>query len=283
MDTMPVADHATRGPWLAASHPWAATPRRLVSLWNMLRVEGKEFLLLLREVSDIRRAIELGNSDQEDLLFRLGVLLPNAQVLFRRLELDVASAYLRRIRKAYGKGVPSLAQFGIYLQGLEERIEEHLETRTFWYVPQNRLRYLLAEKPFGDAVVSRWPRLANDINEAARCMGAGRYTAAVFHLMRVMEFGVAQLAKALNSAISTDQAWGCMMAEVEKHIKSAPAATPEQKARRRVYRRVASHLGNVRDAWRNPTMHPADSYGEEDAEHVFANVRRFMHILAQRI
>jgi HEPN domain-containing protein len=126
------------------------------------------------------------------------------------------------------------------------------------------------------------PRLTEDISEAATCIGSGRYTAAVFHLMRVMEFGVAKLAKALNATIDTDQAWGAIHVQMHAHIKSLPSKNARQKARKAELAEIAGYLDHVRIAWRNQTMHPKRTYTEEEAEHLFSNVKTFMQAIAKR-
>ncbi len=50
----------------------------------------------------------------------------------------------------------------------------------------------------GEAVQERFPSLATDIDEAGKCFATGRFTATVFHLMRVMEVGVQEFCEALG-------------------------------------------------------------------------------------
>jgi HEPN domain-containing protein len=38
-------------------------------------------------------------------------------------------------------------------------------------------------------------------------------------------------------------------------------------------------LDNVREAWRNPTMHPKETYTEEEAENAFRFVKQYMEYL----
>jgi hypothetical protein len=40
-----------------------------------------------------------------------------------------------------------------------------------------------------------------------------------------------------------------------------------------------AHLNNVKDAWRNPTMHSRRRYNQEEAEAIFANVKTFVTFL----
>ena len=51
---------------------------------------------------------------------------------------------------------------------------------------------------FGDEVANAFPNLIEDIDEAAKCLALSRYTACMFHLMRVMESSIHRLAKKLK-------------------------------------------------------------------------------------
>ena len=59
------------------------------------------------------------------------------------------------------------------------------------------------DKPdlLGPAVIAKWHNLEYDIVEAGNCYAMGRCTAMVFHLMRVMEFGVQELGVKLGVAL----------------------------------------------------------------------------------
>jgi hypothetical protein len=73
-----------------------------------------------------------------------------------------------------------------------------------------RLRYILSlseeaqalfdpkEPLFGQLVADRFPDAADDISEAGKCLALQRGTAAVMHLMRVVEVGLKALAKFLR-------------------------------------------------------------------------------------
>jgi len=76
------------------------------------------------------------------------------------------------------------------LTDLRKRIFLRLEDSAEDLYEQTRL--------FGDEVAERFPKAAYDINEAGSCLAAGRYTASVFHLMRVAEYGLRTLAKPLK-------------------------------------------------------------------------------------
>ena len=77
------------------------------------------------------------------------------------------------------------------LKILNETITDELQGRLVFFMPANQgTRYYIGPRLLGDAVATRFPLLSTDIGEAAKCLSMARYTATVFHLMRVMEAGV---------------------------------------------------------------------------------------------
>jgi len=82
-----------------------------------------------------------------------------------------------------GSVVAALAQ-------LEKTIRWEMEERLFMFIPQERAVYFDQSGLFGEDVNFKFPELQFDIVEAGNSYASGRGTACVFHLMRVMEFGV---------------------------------------------------------------------------------------------
>ena len=118
----------------------------------------------------------------------------------------------------------------------------------------------------------------------AQCLGVGRPTAAVYHLMRVMEFGIRRLAKRLKLAKRLEhKSWGDILGAARTAIAAMPYTTTKDKSRRDRYSEVVAHLNNVKDAWRNPAMHSKRRYGQDEAEAIFGNVKTFMNHLATKV
>jgi hypothetical protein len=96
------------------------------------------------------------------------------------------------------------------------------------------------EQPFGNAVWNVFPSAIDDSIEAGKCIALERYTAAVFHLMRVLEAGLKALAKALGAPYSEN--WGQCLGDIEKRAMdkhSNPA-----------HKQAVAYLAAVKNAWR---------------------------------
>lgn len=167
---------------------------------------------------------------------------------------------------------------------LQDRIRDELDSVYFLHVPFEKARIYYNAHPFGEAVSNKFPRAITDMQEASKCLALARYTACVFHLMRVMEIGVQYLGKKLKLPNTHDKEWQTILNGVNgalRRMSSPPTPlTARKKATRDKYAKAAAHLENVKNAWRNNVMHPKASYTPEESEEVFRAVSTYMQHLA---
>lgn len=161
-------------------------------------------------------------------------------------------------------------------------IRDALESEHFFHLTQADVSLYVSDEPFGSEVTRKFPRAAEDVAEGAKCLALQRPTAAVFHLMRVMELALRALAKKLKvTTINPEtESWNKITDHVNKAINALPAKTAPEQARKAKLGTISAHLNSVRIAWRNEVMHPKQSYTREEAHVIFAAVRAFMIDLA---
>jgi hypothetical protein len=155
-----------------------------------------------------------------------------------------------------------------------------LETVRFLLVPFPKDEQYLNPLAKWDEALAKFPEITTDVEEATKCFALSRYTAAVFHFMRVMELGVQQLGNHFSVARAADKLWGDITNEIGQKVKALPRSTPTETAIQASFAEAALHLDHVRLAWRNPTMHPKQTYTEDEAQDVLGKVRIFMNHLA---
>lgn len=133
---------------------------------------------------------------------------------------------------------------------------------------------------FGKAVADKLPDMAEDIEESGKCLATQRYTASVFHLMRVMESAVEKFAGLLNiepiDSRGKDKGWQNFLNEANKAIRLLPQDTYAKRLDG-----ISAHLYHVKSAWRNETMHPKATYTREQALAIFAAVKAFVSDLSE--
>jgi len=136
------------------------------------------------------------------------------------------------------------------------------------------IRYISSSQPlFGEPVDMAFPSSSEDIAEAGRSLGYGLNTAVAFHLMRAMELAIQALAAKLGVE-NVEKVWGKLLSDINVAILKMPKGID-----RDVSSESHSHLYHVKQAWRNPTMHPKKTYSDAEAKALFDAVRSFMHHL----
>ena len=214
------------------------------------------------------------------MLTAIGEMLGELEAVCNEVGLVMMQPQPRRVRKCLDDLGVTYTQLIPVVRPLRERVIDELEGKLFFFVPAEHADYYQKEKQFGPEVETRFPGAIDDISEAGKCIAIGRHTAAVFHLMRVMEIGVQEFATKLKVAVPTDKAWGVILREIDDKITKMASKTAKQKEAKNGLGEVSVYLHHVKDVWRNPTMHPKNTYTEEEALRVFSNVKQYMqHLL----
>lgn len=168
-----------------------------------------------------------------------------------------------------------------------EILYRETEGRKFLQVERDDL-YSGGAALFGADVASKFASgVAFEIDEAAKCLALGRSTAAVFHLMRVMEIGVRAPCACLGMPEPTGNGknWGNMLSALKTEMERRKRQSPPQWSQLSdpaFFAEIHVSLDAVKNVWRNATMHIENKYTQEEAEHIFAAVRGFMKKLASR-
>jgi len=265
----------------------------------MLKFRADEFFAVLREFFELEHRIGLifeekgGNEKLTESQAARARFVINA--LFFECERAALFRPLERQERLEQSGILGQDQTKYTLETVKWELMElrmavltDLHKRVFLRLEDSSEDYYEQTKLFGDAVAERFPKGAYDINEAGSCLAAGRYTASVFHLMRVAEYGLRALAKKLKVKSPTTfelKTWDELIREVERQIQ---AIIQKPKTRRRskdleFYNTVAPQFRYFKDGWRNLVMHTRTNYDEHQAISVMVHVREFMQLLATRL
>ena len=231
------------------------------------------------------------------LLVRLETGLPPVDVIIatfaelrtesEKIGLSLTTRQIDRI-KEYAKsnaGKVPIQEFGEKFRQLvldmHERALDELHHRFFIVIPSEMIQYYKHVEPiFGDSVEANFPNISEDLSEASKCLGVGRATACVFHLMRALESVVVYLGEKIGATvISSDNAtleWGKILNNIKIRIEAMPRGRSKEN-----WAEAFSMLLHVKTAWRNPTMHPRQTYTVTEARDIFAAVSTFVRALAE--
>ena len=159
-------------------------------------------------------------------------------------------------------------------------IRRELESRTVLILSKRDAELFSPVQPnFGEEVFAAFPAAREDIEEAGKCLGLGRSTACVFHLMRALESAAQGIADKIGVTIFDSNGkglpWGVIADNMKRKI-DAMKGSPDQTK----WYRVQQNLVSVNRAWRVPTNHPKETYTHEQAKEVFDSTKAFMRELS---
>jgi hypothetical protein len=175
-----------------------------------------------------------------------------------------------------------------WVNDIFSRVNDELSERyIFAIAPQHSVYYhnhLLGWQ----SVLARCPDCTFDVEEAGKAIAFERHTAAVFHLMRVTEFGVLELQTFLEKR-DFKAHFGSVVARVETLVQKTKFddMPPHIKPHIDFLKAILPQLHAVKDSWRNRVSHadgkiiPADTFTEEMAGGVYLATRLLMGKLTE--
>jgi len=192
--------------------------------------------------------------------------------------------------KIHGEGMV-IAMLQSEMQHLVRAILLDLKDYQFIPIGKDAAQDLENEKLFGEAVFLRFKDARDEIIDGGNCLALELSTAAVFHFMRVAEYGLHELANELKvTLVDHGEDQPIELATWDKIINSgiAPkiaaahqmAKDHEREKQLQFYSDTAEHCKWLKDLWRNPISH-GKRYNQGEALGVKTRVRDFMQVLAR--
>lgn len=144
---------------------------------------------------------------------------------------------------------------------------------------------------FGTNFCTRFPSVADEISEAAKCLGLQRGTASVFHLTRILEAAAKGIWESLvlcglGSAKSAPaKGWGEWSAWASECIAQVKWGTigPPNADKESFYLDVNATMRAVYKAWRCPTSHFEKTYTMERATQIYDACRHLSQVVAEHL
>lgn len=264
----------------------------LWSLWEMLELNAGAFYSITSKLEAFRafvdaRAVEatifIDSTSLEDLRSDVAELIEHLETLNARISLMVARELLIEL------GFPDVkwGEFAGVVKELHDTLNRELSVVDVLIIEPERQRYFKPSTAiFGAQFEKNYLSAAFELDEAAKCLALGRPTASVFHLMRLMEIAVRAVAQCLSIPDPTKPAernWGFVLGEIRKGIDGRwPTTAARMHGDGEIFDMIYASLDAVKNPWRNGTMHPANKYTDDEAEHIFVAVKGFMMKLASR-
>jgi hypothetical protein len=244
----------------------------------------KHVLPLLRALKETPEAISKLEAETNEVLYRdSGSQLDDAERYLKGIPMPASIAVLvGGIKSAIeGKGHP--IRLSALFEALHGSIIAELNASVYLMIPASE-RELYEQKtaPFGDDVATVFPDANRDIAAAGRCLVVDEWTAAVFHLMRVLEHGLRKLATRFNVTFATDS-WHKVIKGIEDGIttlRNKPGLTDADRDDITRCSEMAAEFRHFKDAWRNHVSHSRATYDEREATLIYEHVKSFMQHMA---
>ena len=188
---------------------------------------------------------------------------------------------LVRIGVSLASGSLTAGEVAALTSDLIHRIQDDMARSVYLRLEDDEPKYYKGTKLDWGLARERFP-IADDADEGSKCFGLGRYPAAVFHMMRVLDIGLHALAEELEVPFSQHYSanWENIINDIEARTKQIPSTDPDRKLRLHFYSAAASHFFFVKEAWRNYVMHVKASHNQGSALMVMLGVSEFMKQLA---
>jgi len=214
----------------------------------------------------------------------LGASLGQLQREAEALGLRPVHRQLERIKEHFTSGQANAQSLRAMIVDLYQRLLEAMEERTLLLLSDEEARlFSSTEPPFGPDVDVAFPSAAGDVSEAAKCMALQRHTAAVFHLMRVLERGLGALARETKSTPGNPN-WEAVLNAITSRVNSiGPNDGPDWKDAKHFHAEAVAQFRIFQHAWRNYVVHGPETYDGPRAKLIYASVEAFMRHLAQRV
>ena len=173
------------------------------------------------------------------------------------------------------------------LDGIIAGIIVTLKLRKFMFVPSDQASYWDNRELFGEDFRAEFPAAAvAEGIETGNCFAAGRWTACVFHCMRVAEYGLRKIAQTLKvKTTHKGKVYPVEYADWEHvidaikvkiaDIRKIPRG-PKREELLRAYSSAADHCEYMKDIWRNEASHTRRLYNKVNCLSAISDVQGFI-------
>ena len=293
--------NAQAGP--ACLPPWRENPYRLVSLWDIMQEFNASGLCeVVRELCKwecISSGHIQANSGQallsKSLLDgQIKELIKACRSSCQAIELTGPLDRLQStelIDRLFMYGNADWRTLESEVRNLRESIQIDLERRKFLFVPPDDAKVLRRiakgynEHDSWQPIWDKIPNAKEDIHEAVYCYAFGRYTASVFHSMRIAEHCMRVFCKRLRVPL-TDKGkripveaatWDRALTACTNKVKAAHRhpAGPRKQAILDRYSEAIDQCMTMKDRWRNPISHAGRPYSQPESLAILDRVRHF--------
>jgi hypothetical protein len=270
-------------------------PGRLWSLWVMINFMIPHYISALKvvyqEISLAQAKLQAGGDATVDNVDKERIQQNFKYVLMKADQYGLVAVHdrLERIFSASrSQQILTLSEVIRQMQALLEAFEDDTKFLYLFAYPKEKVKRFMLVQAEWEPTIKAFPSLREDLEKATDLYALGHNLACVFYVMRVAEIGVQRFGKKLGVSLTklsanrlTDLTWHQILDATNPKLKALPQTTAARKAKYEKLSAIQNYLYGVKDAWRNPTMHPRKSgYSDLETLDILNHVRSFMNELS---
>ena len=165
---------------------------------------------------------------------------------------------------------------------LQKRVYQELKAKVVFCLPGEKVRYWSPFWLVDTKIYDHFPSAWHEFHRAGHCYAFGENTACVFHLMRIVDFGLRQVAKSLGIEYDARNWSGIGKKIQQKMEQKYDTKTDDWKKSELMYAEILTDIQAISRGHRNPVLHELEKkYEERDALHMLNVVEGFMLHLAK--
>jgi hypothetical protein len=274
--------------------PWETAPYGVVTLLDMLKLYADFFVQEFGKLHELEVRLAAAPAQAK---------APPPQCVEVYAEVGTYSAHLaeQRLSSAFAKCArihqtleerrmnATYGELAAWLREVRERIEDDLRNELFLHIWPDDAKLYENPKDGWEQVIGRFSRVRHDVEECSKCFALGRYSAALFHVLLVAEFGVIKVAELFGVA-GDKPGWGALDRLQRINDKKWNDKTPLEQQHAEFLKNLLPLAYAIKDSWRHKISHVDNKldwmdtdFSPEVAREIISATRGFMRRLAQEL
>lgn len=237
-----------------------------------------------------RSILNISPDMSEEDLRVLSVIIFGGERICEEMALPATKIAINSLKRVSEKPNIHVEDYVSGVRAIHDALFRELMSQYLYYYPPEKAAHL--GKLNGEdwkSIFVAIPNIEKDIRAGVDCWAMGHNHAAVFHMMRALEFGVqvfgkrfgVNIVKTHPSKHVRELTWEQVLNDLSGPLRLLPMKTVAQKRKVEKLKAAQSYLYGVKDAWRNPTMHPrSEGYNDLQTQDIINQTRGFFTELA---
>jgi len=235
-----------------------------------------------READNTKENGVLTEKDRTELYLKLDTITKPPCVV---LDLKHSLRLIEQIQSALRPAFPCILYRDIAtrLLSLWHTMHEEVKEKKFAFIPPDKEQFFEQEQLFGTNVYDKFEPARQDIKSAGNCLASDLDTAAVFHLMRVVECGMRILATHVRPRFKLSLEycdWSGLIRPMSKKLIKIESRRrgPKKTQQFDFYSRCLSDCKAFIET-RNRVSHAREPFSNQEAKALFERVKNFMLLI----